>query len=307
VEYVIYTDLFVHHQYQCMLYVSTGFENANLCSHGIALRRTLPLNFCAKYHINSFVVLWTPPLAVTPHWILHSSAPSPLLPLPTKHTLLSLLVSCSWWLFECWLICSINQHSWWVFEVLLLCGYCLLRTVLISVSPITDRSTVVLGVSLRLRWTSSTTTHVLQYSSTPVHSSTVILLHCTVLCYLQYPWQWTAVFGVAWGYGRPVVLLLISPLLHYDTAALYSTAVMALYTSTSTAADVPVQLKTKICHCSCPVVAPSSRCRCASTVPWQQYAAASLYWLQAGWYYCSFLLLFCIQSHIVPPLFCFFF
>ena len=163
-------------------------------------------------------------------------------------------------------------------------------------------STVVLGVSLRLRWTSSTTTHVLQYSSTPVHSSTVILLHCTVLCYLQYSWQWTAVFGVAWGYGRPVVLLLISPLLHYDTAGLYSTAVMALYTSTSTAADVPVQLKTKIRHCSCPVMAPSSRC--TSTVRWQQYAAASLYCLQAGWYYCSF---FCIQSHIVPPLFCFFF
>jgi hypothetical protein len=43
-------------------------------------------------------------------------------------------------LFECWLICSINQHSWWVFEVLLLCEYCLLHTVLISVSPITDRS-----------------------------------------------------------------------------------------------------------------------------------------------------------------------
>jgi len=299
-----------------MLYVSTGFENANVCSHGIALRRTLPVNFCAKYHINSFVVLWTPPLAVTPHWILHSSAPSPLLPLPTKHTLLSLLVSCSWWLFECWLICSINQHSWWVFEVLLLCGYCLLRTVLISVSPITDRSTVVLGVSLRLRWTSSTTTHVLQYSSTllhcdtastPVHSSTVILLHCTVLCYLQYSWQCTAVFGVAWGYGRPVVLLLISPLqLHYDTAALYSTVVMAL--DTGTVQQLLMFLSSwRQRYVMLLVLHAAPLSQCTSTLQWQQYAAASLYWLQAGWYYCSFLLLFCIQSHIVPPLFCFFF
>ena len=92
----------------------------------------------------------------------------------------STLCSPCWWvvLGDClsvdWLI-EINQHSWWVFEVLLLCGYCLLRTVLISVSPIKDRSST---------WSIfQATVNQYYYWCTPVLQYTPPLWYC---CIVQY-------------------------------------------------------------------------------------------------------------------------
>jgi hypothetical protein len=168
------------YKYQSTLYIST--RKAILWSHGIAFRRTLPVNFCGKCRITQLAIFRTP-LAVNPYSTSNVSFFGTVAPLflflPSKLCSLCLwvVVLLVWGV----LIDLLNQSTLVMsltlsFLVLPSCWYCFLRTVLIVLS----RATVFLSVQY-----ASTTTDL---PSTPLWHSNVrycvdhIVQHHNYLC-----------------------------------------------------------------------------------------------------------------------------
>jgi hypothetical protein len=134
------------YKYQSTLYISTW--KAILWSHGIAFRRTLPVNFCGKCRITQLAIFRTP-LAVKPYSTSNVSFFGTVAPLflflPSKLCSLCLwvVVLLVWGV----LIDLLNQSTLVMsltlsFLVLPSCWYCFLRTVLIVLSRTTVFSSV---------------------------------------------------------------------------------------------------------------------------------------------------------------------
>ncbi len=107
------------HQYQCVLHIST--RNKILWSHRIDFCRILPAICCGKFHISSFVHLWTPLACCQSqhqqHWMF------PLLLILRPSVLFPSIILCSlwWWVVICVclsvdLLSQSTINTRWVFD-----------------------------------------------------------------------------------------------------------------------------------------------------------------------------------------------